>query len=351
MAKKFRERNLIVIALAGIVGTLLAIAGTFQVAKLSFIAGDTYTAYFIEAGGLQPGDPVKVAGSPVGKVTGVGLEGPNVKVTFTAKHVRLGDATTSQIKTNTLLGARYVNLVPKGGGSLARSTIPVARTTAPYSLTQELEDVSGTVGQVDTDQLAQALSTFSDTFRDTAGDIGPAMDGLTELSKTISSRDQAIRDLFAKAEGVTEVFRQRTQQITTLMLDGNSLIAELENRRDSLNKLLVNTTAVADQISGLVNDNNQQLKPALTELNATLELLRRNQSNIVSAVSRVSSFITGFGEGVASGPWFQASLDASVGAVPTSTFVPQVPLPAGEPQPLVTPNLPSLGDLLGLNGR
>ncbi len=92
------------------------------------------------------------------------------------------------------------------------------------------------------------------------------------------------------------------------------------------------------------------MKPALTELNATLELLRRNQSNIVSAVSQVASFITGFGEGVASGPWFQGSLDAAVGAVGTHDLVPQIPLPAGQPQPL-TPTLPSLGDLLGLNGR
>lgn len=345
MAKKFRERNLTVIAVVGVVGMVLAIAASFELADIPFIAGKSYSAAFTESGGLQDGDPVKVAGMEVGKVSSVDLDGTVVKVDFTVKHVQLGDQTTAQIKTGTLLGARYVNVVPRGGGQLS-SEIPVQRTTAPYSLTQGLDDLTHETQQLDTGLIAQALQTFSDTFRDTSGKLQPAFDGLTRLSQTISSRDQALRDLFARAESVTGTFAQRTQQITALVNDGNVLLAELESRRQVITNLIATTSALADQVSGFVDDNQAQLTPALDQLNQVLDLLRRNQGNIVAAVDRASEFITGLGEGVGHGMWFTGHIDLSTGIAATQGLVPPLPgaTDAGTKQ-----KPPALPGLLGLD--
>ena len=345
MAKKFRERNLTVIAIVGVVGMVLAIAGTFELANLPMIAGSSYSAAFTESGGLQEGDPVKVAGLQVGKVESVDLDGTVIKVDFTAKHVTLGQQTTAQIKTGTLLGARYLNVVPQGNGQLT-AEIPVQRTTAPYSLTQGIDNLTHETQQLDTGLIAQALQTFSDTFRDTSGRLQPAFDGLTRLSQTISSRDQALRDLFAKAESVTGTFEQRTQQITALVNDGNVLLGELQSRRQVISNLISTTSALADQVSGFVNDNQAQLKPALDQLNGVLDLLRRNQGNIVAAVDRASAFITGLGEGVAHGMWFTGHLDLSTGIAATQGLVPPVP---GATDAGATQKPPALPGLLGVN--
>ena len=121
--KSFRERNLTTIALVTIVGTLGALVGSFQLANLPFIAGETYTAQFSEAGGLKVGDPIDIAGVTVGKVTGLSLEKTWVKAEFTSD-VHLGKESSAMIKTGTLLGARFVELRPKGSGDLRAESSP-----------------------------------------------------------------------------------------------------------------------------------------------------------------------------------------------------------------------------------
>lgn len=322
MTKKFRERNLTVIAIAAVVGLLAAIAGSFQLAELPGIAGTSYGARFAEAGGLKTGDAVRVAGVTVGKVNTVELDRNTVLVEFTAKDIELGESTTAQIKTGTLLGSRFLNLVPRGDGAMSSGAeIPLDRTKAPYTLTDSLSAVAGHSRKLDLDLIGDALRTFSDTFRDTADDLAPAFSGITELSRTISSRDKALRTLFKRAENVTGTFRQRTQQITTLIRDGNLILAELQARRHSIERLIVNTTAVADQVSAMVEENKGQLRPALNELNKVLKLLRRNEGNIVATVDRAASFITGLGEGVAHGPWFTGHLNLPPGMAATPGLV------------------------------
>ena len=79
----------------------------FNVDKLPFIGGGTtYRAAFSEAGGLKPGDEVRIAGVKVGKVTGVALEGDHVQVDFEIKGApEFGTQTGASIRIKTVLGA------------------------------------------------------------------------------------------------------------------------------------------------------------------------------------------------------------------------------------------------------
>jgi phospholipid/cholesterol/gamma-HCH transport system substrate-binding protein len=354
MKLRFREKNPVTIAIAGLVGMLVVLFGSFQLAALPVFAGTTYEARFVEGGGLKAGDRVKVAGTEVGKVTSVDLEGADVVVTFTAKGVTLGGTTRAAIKTQTLLGERNLGIEPAGDGEMGSGdTIPLARTTSPYSVTEGIEDLTRRTGEVDLDKVGEAMDVFSEAFRDTPDDIGPAFTGITRISQTIASRDQALRELFAHAEKVTGVLQSHTGQLTTLLVDGNTLLQELEQRRAVIHELLVNTRAVADQIVGMTEEQRNRLAPALDQLNLAMDVLERNEGNIVSSVQRVSSFITGLGEGLASGPYFTGHGDLS-GLAPTlfpvSDYIPSLTVP-NNPAADAVPQLPAPSDLVGLGGN
>jgi phospholipid/cholesterol/gamma-HCH transport system substrate-binding protein len=327
MEKTFRERNLTTLALVTLVATVAAIMGSFQLGNLPLIAGSTYTAVFAEAGGLKQGDPVQVAGVTVGKVKSVTLDKATVRVEFNAKDVDLGSETRARIKTGTLLGARYVALYPAGGGELSSSEIPLARTVAPYNLSDSLSEVAAHTEKLDMPSIARAMSSFSQTFRDTSDELGPAFEGVTALSRTISSRDAELRELFKRAESVTGTFRERTDQISALIRDGNLILAELNARRAVIGRLIRASQGLADAASNIVIDNRRDLNPALVELNSLLALLNKNEENITVAIQRASSFITGLGEGVAHGPWFTGHLDLATGqaGLPFDGFAAKIP--------------------------
>ncbi|NMO91620.1 MCE family protein [Actinomycetospora sp. TBRC 11914] len=353
MKLRFREKNLLVVAVVGIVAMLAVLFGSFQIAALPIIAGTSYEAAFVDGGGLKSGDEVDVAGTQVGKVTDVSIDGTDALVTFTAKHVVLGQSTTAVIETQTLLGERRLKIVPSGPGEMqSGDKIPVQRTQAPYSITQAIEDLTNKTSQIDNQSVSKALDTFSQTFKNTPNDIEPAFVGLSRLSQTVSSRDAELQQLLARAESVTGLLRDHTAQVTDIIQQGNLLLGELEQRRQVIHDLLVQTTQAADQASGFVNEQNGKLKPALDQLNQAMVLLHQNEGNTVAALQRISSFITGLGEGLSTTPQFSGVGDLA-GASGTATpvqFVPQQfftepTLPtAANPSAAITSLLPQGGN-------
>jgi phospholipid/cholesterol/gamma-HCH transport system substrate-binding protein len=157
--RQFRDMNPVPIGVISIIVLLGMVVLSFNLTKLPFASGHTYSAAFSEAAGLRTGDQVQVGGVVVGKVDAVSLEGTHVKVGFriTNSAVHLGTQTTASIEIATLLGNKYLALTPKGTGSLSSSReIPIAQTSSPYDVEPALQGLANTVGKINTKQLATA---------------------------------------------------------------------------------------------------------------------------------------------------------------------------------------------------
>ncbi|OBH54043.1 mammalian cell entry protein [Mycobacterium colombiense] len=294
----------------GVMGTIIVACVTvvaFQYNKLPFIKNtDDYAAYFSEAGGIKPGNTVRVSGMGVGRVSDLRLEGTKVRVGFTVhKGVELGDRTEAAIKTETILGAKMLELTPRGNGQLS-GTIPLERTTSPYELPDALGDLTTTISGLDTAQLSTALTTLADTLKATPSNLRPALEGVARFSDTLNGRDAQLRSLLGNANKVSTVLGRRSQQIAGLVANSNALLAALLDERDSLDALMNNLTTVSHQISGLVNDNRTQLKPALDKLNGVLEILDNRKEDIQKTLPKFKRYAMSFGECLGSGPFFKA---------------------------------------------
>ncbi|MFD3507277.1 MCE family protein [Nocardia sp. NPDC058666] len=304
-----KKSSTVTIGIVGIVLVVTISLATLQYTKLPFLrSGATFTAHFVDAGGLVPGDPVHVAGVRSGEVDQVALDGPKVLVKFTLdESIVLGQKTSAAIKTNTVLGRKSLEVVPTGLGALRTAdTIPLDRTTSPYSLNEALSDLGATVRDLDMDQVDQTLDTLSAAFADTPGPLRTALDGVTALSRSINTRDQALTDLLGRAQNVTSILADRSTQLNALLLDGNNLLGELDSRRAAINQLIVYVDSVAKQLSGLVADNEAQMKPTLDRLNSVLGLLQRNKQNLREALENLGPYASALGEQVGNGPWFNA---------------------------------------------
>ncbi len=296
----------------GIVGIVLAVAialSALQFQQLPFIrSGAEFSAFFADAGGLVPGDEVQVAGVRSGQVETVELDGAKVKVLFSLdESIVLGDSSSAQIKTNTVLGRRSLEVTPSGDGALRRDdTIPLERTTSPYSLQDALGGLATTVQGLNTDQVDKTLDTLSQAFSQTPAPLRSALDGVTALSRSLNARDKALIDLLGHAQDVTKVLADRADQINALLLDGNNLLGELDARRTALSQLIVYVNGLAQQLTGFVQDNEASLKPDLDRINQLLALLQKNKDQLGKALDALGPFTGALGEQVGSGPYFQA---------------------------------------------
>nr|WP_090275111.1 MCE family protein [Mycolicibacterium komanii]CRL68052.1 virulence factor Mce family protein [Mycolicibacterium komanii] len=306
---KYRAPELIRAGFIGVVLIILIIAVGLQPERLwSWATAVRYQALFTEAGGLTPGNDVKVSGMTVGSVSEVSLDKGKALVTFTVDgKVRLGSQTTAHIRTGTLLGERTLALEPAGDDRVKPLyVIPVSRTSSPYSLTEAVSEFTANTADTDTASINQALDTLSDTIDRIAPQLGPTFDGLSRLSRSLNGRDESLGRLLKSAADVTGVLSERSEQLNTLILNANDLMGVLETRRYAIVSLLANTSVVAQQLTGLVHDNEQELAPTLQKLNAVYEMLERNRDNIAKALSGLAKYQVTQGEAVNNGFYYNA---------------------------------------------
>lgn len=306
---KYRGSNLIRSGIIGIVVIVLVISVGLQPQRLWTKATSIrHQALFTEAGGLASGNEVKVSGVTVGSVSDVALEKGRVLVTFMVNgKVRLGADTTAHIRTGTLLGQRLLTLESSGQGTLRSSdVIPLSRTGAPYSLSDALSEFTANTRDTDTKALNQSLDTLSTTIDRLAPQLSPTFEGISRISKALNERNESLSGLLKSASQVTAILSERSQQVNTLILNANELLGVLEQRRYAIVNLLANTSALSQQLSGLVADNEAELAPALEKLNSVTEMLQRNNDNIGKAMAGLAKFQVTQAEAVNNGFFYNA---------------------------------------------
>jgi phospholipid/cholesterol/gamma-HCH transport system substrate-binding protein len=111
----------------------------------------------------------------------------------------------------------------------------------------------------------------------------------------------------------------------------------LRARRAVVDQLLHNTAAMAEQLTGLVQDNQASLGPTLHRLHSVLALLNAHQDDLDQIVKELYVFVRGEVDATGSGPWFDG---AAINA--TNPFQADGYLPHAARHPR------TFGDLLGV---
>jgi phospholipid/cholesterol/gamma-HCH transport system substrate-binding protein len=302
----FRERNPVPIGIASLLGMVLLFVAVLNVGKIPGFSHDTtYAARFPEAAGLEPQNEVRVAGVRSGTVESVSLKGKEVEVRFRLDDgIRLGDDTRANIKLKTLLGVKFLDIQPQGEGSLDEGdVIPQSRTTVPFQVYDAFNQLTGSVNEIDVDQLSEAFSTLTETFRDSGGNSKAALDGLTRISRTIASRDSELRRLLAGTRTVTAALSARDVELTRLLGDADLVLRLIQQRRQVISSLLSNTARLSAELTDLVRDNRAHIDPLLNNLHSVVEVLRSNVDNLDRSIELLGPFTRYGANATGNGRW------------------------------------------------
>jgi len=305
--KPFRERNPVVVGAVSIVVLAMVLVAALRADDLPVIGGgDTYHAMFTEAGGLKVNDEVRIAGVRVGEVDEIELAGNEVRVSFKVDDAaEFGADTRAAIKVKTVLGSMFLALEPAGSGQLGEGdTIPAARTSSPFDVVEAFEGLAATSDQIDTDQLAESLTTLADLTRNTPEEFRGALDGLSRLSANIAAKDEQLNTLLVNLDRVSTVLDERDQDIIKLMEDGDVLFRALVARREAVHDLLVSSTTLSQELTRLIDQSREDLKPALAHLENVIAVLNKNEDNLDSSLRLMAPFYRVFANTLGTGPWF-----------------------------------------------
>ncbi len=290
----------------GALGLVAALMLGLVVVVISAVSLGTreYRAELAQTAGLRVGESVQIAGVEVGEVRALELVDHHVLVTFTVdEDQRLGSDTRAEVKVATLLGTHYLQIHPAGSGELPHQTIPVARTAVPYNLQDVIDRGTDQLEALDTAALARALGSITEVMRASKQDFGPALEGVARLSEMVTRRGDEYAALFGATRGVADELSGSATDLLQLMRTSSLVIDELTRRRDKIHRLLLDVQSLATTVSGMVEDNQDNLKPLLADLEIVLDTLIEREAEIRKATRNVAVSSRYLANASGNGPW------------------------------------------------
>lgn len=319
------------IGAVGVVVILVLTMTAFSLDSLPFVgAGPKYSAHFSEAAGLTDGNEVRVAGVKVGVVTDVELDGDKVVVGFRAKDAWLGDDTRASIQVKTVLGQKYLALIPAGNGELDRSEpIPLDRTVAPYDVVTAFSSAAETLDQIDDAKLAESLDTLTDAMQASPEEFRGAVDGVARLSQTLSSRDAELRELLEATRTSSAILAERNEDFRRLIVGTGQLLGELNGRSEALKLVLASTRGLSIELRRFVAENEAEFGPTLDSLDSALAVLTDHEEELKKSIHNLAPFYRLYANLLGTGRWFDSVVTNLVPpGIPEPPFYPGARAPA-----------------------
>lgn len=214
--RSLRRRQICV----GLIGVAVAVLLTVTcgVIYLDPFGHRSVTLQLTTSGGLRDDDEVRVAGVKVGVVEGVTLHPDRVDVRLRIDDgVRLGEATSADVRLLTAIGGHYVALHPSGRYSLPHNTIPMDRTSVPYTLTDVIADSGDVVDKVNGVTIAQTLQ---------------------KVTAVLDGQPDAIRDIIAETRELTTTVGDHRDDLDAAVALSDEYVAGLTTGRAKLVEML-----------------------------------------------------------------------------------------------------------------
>lgn len=280
----------------------VVVAASLSIKLLGF--GYTrYTAEFAQAASLGSGNTITIAGIEVGHVSSMRLAGDHVEAGLTVRdNIPLGRDTTAVIKVMTILGSRYLELVPDGPGSLPGKKISLAHTEVPYDLHSLLEDATTTFEQVDSDQFGQSLAVLGKQLDGLPAVIPQAMTNLHTLSQITADRRDQLGTLLASTQRVTNTLHQQQANLGNLVDQGQDLIGELVARQGVFHAMLAALTSLVDNLNKIVVNDRPALDTMLIDLRRLSDMLGQHDDLLRSLLQSAPPALRGLANSTGYGP-------------------------------------------------
>jgi virulence factor Mce-like protein len=249
------------------VAVVAVVIGAMLVVHVLGVGYRHYTAEFLQAASLRPGNPITVAGIPVGTVSSMKLDGDHVEAGLKIRDdVVLGRDSKAVIKVATILGARYLAIEPNGSGRVPHNTFDITHTEVPYDLQAALKDATTTFEQLDSDRFAQSLAVLGKQLNGLPEVVPKALANIDALSSIIAQRRDQLGQLLKNTERVTNTLRSQQANIGNLVNQGQDLIGVFVARRAVFHAMMQSLQSLVDVLSKVVIDDRSGLDALIKDL-------------------------------------------------------------------------------------
>ncbi len=252
---------------------LVVIFGDFR-----FGPESTYHATFTNVSRLKSGQKVRIAGVPVGAVSGVKLNPDNtIDVAFGLdRRYTVYSSTRAVIRYENLVGDRYLEIT-SGPGELRKlppgSTINAQHTQPALDLDALLGGLRPVLKGLDADKVNTVSSAVIELLQGQGGALSNVLADTSAFSSALGQRDQLIGDVINNLNTVLKAVDARSAQFSASVDQLQQLISGLAKNKDDIAGAIPPLASTTTDLTELLQNSRRPLqgilentRPLATEL-------------------------------------------------------------------------------------
>ena len=294
-----------------------------------------YSARFVDATGLLPGDDIRIAGVVVGTVNEIEVVDRKIaQVDFTVDSGQQLPATVNAtIKYRNLIGQRYVALDQGAGPTGAMlpedGQIPLERTRPALNLTVLFNGFQPLFQGLDPEQINKLSMEIVQVLQGEGGTVQSLLASTASLTNSIADRDKVIGQVIDNLNLVLETVNRNDQGLNELISSLQALVSGLSQDRKPIGQALESIGTLTQVTGDFVEQARPPLKEDIQNLGDLATQLDQGRPAVerflqlspykLNKIARVGSY----------GSWFQfyvCQLGGQVGVSEVPGF-PGVPIP------------------------
>ena len=297
-----------------IVFTLFTIFITFYLASIIGNLSpfkDVYSvnAVFSDATGILNGDPVKIAGVTVGKVTGFEVDRGRAIVTFEIERdIELPENVIADIKYRNLLGQRSINLVrPESPSTEALTdgeTIPVENTKPALDLALVFNNLRPLIQSTNPEDINTVARAVLKIFKGREDDFAATLGNIGAITSTLAERDQRLARLIGNLNEVTNVLNSQKGNIRVSLDRFTELMESLADVTPTIEAVVDQLNEASSRFGGIVARNRANLDQELADLNVLLTIVDENLGPLDKIAKNLKEVLLATARSQSYGKWW-----------------------------------------------
>jgi phospholipid/cholesterol/gamma-HCH transport system substrate-binding protein len=280
----------------GVLGTIIANTG--------FQPTHSYSALFTDATGIEGGETVRLAGVPVGTVTGTGIVGDGdgdarlARIDFTVdRTVPVFAAAHLQLRYENLVGRRYLAVLERpGSGPLMPpgGTFAIGHTQPALNLTALFNGFQPLFAALDPQQINTLSFEIIQTLQGEGGTLAQLLAHTARLTATLGDKDLVIGHVVDNLNAVLTTVDRRDVRLTQLIDQFRDLMVGLARNRDTIDTSLPAISALLDSTDDLLTRSRPPLRTDIGALNSLAGQLADTRATLDDELNRLpTKLVTG----------------------------------------------------------
>jgi len=295
-------------AIFALVCVVLLVGLAAKIGNLSFFSDrHPVNAQLTDVTGLAAGDPVNIAGVPVGQVSTIAVQHGHAVIGMSINNtVTLHQATDIGLRWKNVIGEKEIEIFPSNVGPVIPpgATIPLGHDVSDASVNAFLNTLGPLLSSINPKEANEFVENVSGALEGDTSQIDQLINNGATVSNTVGALDTQVGQVIVNLNQVLTAVASRSGDLGSLVDNLQTVASSLASKNTLLDNVVGNLSQVATDLAGLIGSNHSVITSTIDSLQTVATDVQNNQKQLAASLSGLGAGLAPYIQISQYGQWF-----------------------------------------------